>query len=71
MPPVKDSWIRRGDSGVLIHGLASNLWPYSEEIRKQLSDGAEKLHREKPGDQIKAITNSSFDISEIMNKHGQ
>lgn len=38
------------DSGVLLHGLASYSWPHSEEIRKQVSDGVGKLHREKPGD---------------------
>ena len=37
----------------------------SEEIRKQLAEEAEKLHREKLWDRIKAITNSSFDITEI------
>lgn len=43
----------------------------SGEIRKQLAEEAEKLHREKPWDRIKAITSSSFDITEIMNKQGQ
>lgn len=43
----------------------------SEEIRKQLAEGSEKLHREKTGDQAKAIANSSYEVADIRDKHDQ
>lgn len=43
----------------------------SEEIRKQLAEGTGKLHKEKPGDQVKATANSSDEVADITNKQGQ
>lgn len=42
----------------------------SEEIWMQLAEGTEKLHKEKPWDEVKAIANSSYEVADVMNKQG-